>query len=170
MASPVHGRLPRLLPFLLLLSLALAGCPAGREGKTATASGAPHRGGTVVIGWTAGVKSINEVAIPSSVLADEVIYRLFLHLVEEQPDYAEHPPTFAPQLARSYDWSPDHKTLTFHLRDGLTWSDGVPITAEDVRWTWQAQIQPQVAWDSAYMKAEIEDVEAADPQTVRFHF
>jgi len=79
----------------------------------------------VVIGWTAGIKSINELVIPSSLLADEVIYRLFLHLVEERPDYAEHPRPFAPQLARSYDWSPDHKTLTFHLRDGLTWSDGV---------------------------------------------
>src|SRR5882724_850335 len=178
MASPAHRRLPRLLPFLLLVpslvtSLVLAGCPAGREektGATGAGSGGPHRGGTVVIGWTAGIKSINELVIPSSLLADEVIYRLFLHLVEEQPDYAEHPPTFAPQLARSYDWSPDHKTLTFHLRDGLTWSDGVPVTAEDVRWTWQAQTDPQVAWDSSYMKAEIEDVEAVDPHTVRFHF
>jgi peptide/nickel transport system substrate-binding protein len=171
MASRAHDRLPRLLPFLsLLLSLGLAGCPGGREGKSDAASGGPRRGGTVVIGWTTDIKAINEYTIPASLLAEELIYRLFLHLVEEQPDYAEHPPTFAPQLARSYDWSPDHKTLTFHLRDDITWSDGVPVTADDVRWTWQAQTHPDVAWDSIYMKAGITDVEAADPHTVRFHF
>jgi peptide/nickel transport system substrate-binding protein len=171
MASRAHGRLARLLPFLLLVtSLALVGCPAGREGKTGAASGAPHRGGTVVIGWTADIKSVNELAIPATLLADEVLYRMFLHLLEEQPDYAEHPPTLAPQLARSYDWSPDHKALTFHLREDALWSDGVPVTAEDVRWTWQAQTHPAVAWDGVFMKTGIADVEVVDPHTVRFRF
>ena len=44
------------------------------------------------------------------------------------------------------------------------------VPAEDVRWTWQAQIRPDVAWDSADSKRFITDVEVVDPQTVRFHF
>ena len=85
-------------------------------------------------------------------------------------DFEQHPPTFAPELARSHEFSPDHKVITFHLRDDVVWSDGVPVTAEDVRFTWQAQINPDVAWDNAFMKESITDVEVVDPHTVRFHF
>jgi peptide/nickel transport system substrate-binding protein len=41
--------------------------------------------------------------------------------------YAEHP-----MLATSYHWSKDLKTLTFTIRHGVRWSDGVPFTAKDV--------------------------------------
>jgi len=40
-----------------------------------------------------------------------------------------------PQLAQSYDVSEDGKTVTFVLKDGLTWHDGAPLTAEDVSWS-----------------------------------
>ena len=36
------------------------------------------------------------------------------------------------QLAESWDVSPDGKTWTFHLREGVLWSDGMPFTADDV--------------------------------------
>jgi peptide/nickel transport system substrate-binding protein len=131
---------------------------------------APRRGGTVVTGWIAEPGGVNELTVPSSQVNSEVLFRVFLHLLEEQPDFQDHPPTFAPQLAESYEWSDDHKTLTFHLREGVVWSDGVPVTAEDVRWTWQAQKNPDVAWDSFNAKKWITDVEVVDPRTVRFHF
>lgn len=38
-------------------------------------------------------------------------------------------------LAESWEVSDDGLTWTFHLREGLTWSDGVPITAQDFVWT-----------------------------------
>lgn len=37
-----------------------------------------------------------------------------------------------PNAAESWEWSEDGKTLTLHLRDGLTFSDGDPVTAKDV--------------------------------------
>ncbi|MBZ0114459.1 MAG: hypothetical protein K8J08_18495 [Thermoanaerobaculia bacterium] len=103
-------------------------------------------------------------------LDHEVRSNLFLHLVQEQPDYREHPPTFAPQLAESYDWSEDHLQLTFHLRPDVTWSDGVPVTADDVRWTWQAQTSAEIGWTYGFVKESIGDVEVVDPHTVTFHF
>lgn len=39
------------------------------------------------------------------------------------------------ELAKSWDISDDGLTLTFHLREGLKWSDGVPFTADDVLFT-----------------------------------
>lgn len=40
-----------------------------------------------------------------------------------------------PWLATSYEYSKDMKELTYHLRSGVTWSDGKPFTAEDVAYT-----------------------------------
>ncbi len=130
----------------------------------------PRRGGTVVTGWTAEPRRGQRLILPASQMNSEVQYRMFLHLVEEQPDFQDHPPTFKPLLAKSYEWSADHKILTFRLREDVVWSDGVPVTAEDVRWTWQAQIHPDVAWEGADSKRWITDVEVVDPHTVRFHF
>src|SRR6185503_5111141 len=43
-------------------------------------------------------------------------------------------------------------------------------TADDVRFTWQAQKSTDVAWPSSYLKDSIRDVEVMDAHTVRFHF
>src|SRR5262249_14962545 len=41
-----------------------------------------------------------------------------------------------PDLAQSWKWSEDGKKLTFALRSGVTWHDGKPFTAADVKCTW----------------------------------
>ena len=173
-AQATASRFRCLAALLAAMILCLAGCrrepvPAAQGGSAGSTAG-PRRGGTVVTGWAADPGGVNELIIPSSQPTNEMLFRVFLHLVEEQSDFDQHPPTFAPQLARSYDWSADHKILTFHLRDDVVWSDGVPVTADDVRWTWQAQIHPDVIWDDADSKQWITDVEVVDPHTVRFHF
>lgn len=162
-----------LLPLLAAALLAACGTreetgrtPDGPSSQAVT----PQRGGTVVVGWTTEPLGVNDLVFATTQVTSEVLFRTFQHLVEEQPDFTEHPATFAPQLAERWEWSDDHKTLTFHLRKDAMWSDGVPVTAEDVRWTWQAQIHPDVAWESSYMKEHIRDVEVVDPHTVRFLF
>src|SRR5919201_388751 len=40
-----------------------------------------------------------------------------------------------PELAEKWDVSPDSKTVTFTLRDGLVWSDGSPFSGEDCKLT-----------------------------------
>lgn len=161
------------LALLCLLLSAAAGCrdraPAPAPPSPAAAA-TPQRGGTAVAAVGLDFEQVNELIDNGNDLTLDLTYRMFLKLLEEQPDYAEHPPTFAPQLARSYSWSPDHRVLTFVLRDDVTWSDGVPVTSEDVRWTWEAQRDPDVAWSYASAKDHVTDVEVVDPHTVRFHF
>jgi len=46
--------------------------------------------------------------------------------------------TVLPDLAESWEVSPDARVYTFHLRHGITWHDGTPFTANDVIFTWSA--------------------------------
>lgn len=48
-----------------------------------------------------------------------------------------------PALAESYDVSDDKLTYTFHLRDGLVWSNGTPLTAEDFVFSWLKQMSTE---------------------------
>src|SRR5699024_10636244 len=47
----------------------------------------------------------------------------------------------SPDLAESYEVSEDGLTYTITLKDGLKWSDGEPLTADDVLWSIDAALQ-----------------------------
>src|SRR5918996_597610 len=49
-----------------------------------------------------------------------------------------------PWLAETWESSPDGLTHTFHLRPGVTWSDGTPFTSADVVFTLRAVFDPKV--------------------------
>ncbi len=160
---------------LLVLAVCAAGCRPGGDGETeappAGAAGRPVRGGTLVVGSSADIAGVNEAVVQSTNITDEVLYNLlFKTLAQEQGDFAAGPPSFEPQLAERWEFSPDRKTLTFHLRENAVWSDGVPVTADDVRWTWQVHTHPDVGYVEAAAKERITDVEVVDRKTVRFHF
>lgn len=78
--------------------------------------------------------------------------------------------TFEPWLARSWEFSADRLRLIFHLRDDAFWSDGVPVTCEDVRFTHRIQVADELAWPGAFLKDRILRVECADEETAVFHF
>ncbi|MBT5989196.1 ABC transporter substrate-binding protein, partial [bacterium] len=48
-----------------------------------------------------------------------------------------------PEMAASYTVSPDGKTYTFYLHKNITWHDGQPFTAEDVKFTFDKILDPQ---------------------------
>jgi peptide/nickel transport system substrate-binding protein len=54
---------------------------------------------------------------------------------QHQPQNSDK--TIVPELATSWAWSPDGKVLTFKLREGVKWHDGVPFTAADVKCTFE---------------------------------
>ena len=53
--------------------------------------------------------------------------------------------------AESYDVSEDGLVYTFHLRDGLFWSDGEPVTAENFVYSWKRIVDPANAADYGYI-------------------
>jgi peptide/nickel transport system substrate-binding protein len=62
--------------------------------------------------------------------------------------------------------SEDGLTVTYHLRDDVVWSDGVPFTCEDVEFTWQAITHPEGGSVIASNLAAIESVTCPDDHTV----
>lgn len=65
-----------------------------------------------------------------------------------------------PALAEKWEISPDGMTYTFHLREGICWSDGTPITAEDFVYSWRRALDPNTASQIAYMLFVLENGEA----------
>jgi oligopeptide transport system substrate-binding protein len=55
-----------------------------------------------------------------------------------------------PAMAKSVDISEDKTVYTFHMRDGVKWSDGKPVTAEDFKYAWLRGLDPKVASEYAY--------------------
>ena len=78
-----------------------------------------------------------------------------------------------PWLAEKWDSSADGRTHTIHLRPGLTWSDGMPLTAEDVLFSLRAVYDPKVESvlaDSLTAGGQPVRAAAPDQQTVVFSF
>jgi len=56
-----------------------------------------------------------------------------------------------PAMALSREVSPDGKTWRIHLRPGITWSDGVSMTATDFVWSWLRVLDPKDGFQSAQL-------------------
>ncbi len=78
-----------------------------------------------------------------------------------------------PMLAKSIDVSPDGRTYTFVLRDGVTFSNGEPLTSGDVLFAWKRYTDPATGWRclsevDGRGAVKVTSVVAMDAQTVAF--
>jgi len=64
-----------------------------------------------------------------------------------------------------YAWNDAHTEITFKLKAVAHWSDGTPVTADDVAYTWATHVKYNTGTGSAN-KDFIDTIEAVDPQTV----
>ena len=133
-------------------------------------SDAPRDTTRVVVGLRYDYPTPNELIGPPTLAYAAINSQMFLSLMKEQGDFREGPPAWAPGLAEGWEFSEDRLQLTVRLRPDAMWSDGRPVTAQDVRFTWLAQTNGSVAWGYAAYKESITDVEVVDAGTVRFHF
>ncbi|MDR6293243.1 peptide/nickel transport system substrate-binding protein [Inquilinus ginsengisoli] len=81
--------------------------------------------------------------------------------------------TVGPLLAKSVDVSPDGRTYTFVLRDGLKFSNGEPVTSADVLFDWKRYTDPDTGWRcltevDGRGAVKVADVTAKDDKTVVF--
>ena len=74
----------------------------------------------------------------------------------------------APGLAESWD-IPDPLTYIFHLHHGVKFHDGRPLTARDVKWTFDSLLQGKIRSTKSAVYRFVDHIEATDDYTVVFH-
>jgi len=74
-----------------------------------------------------------------------------------------------PRLATGWEISDDGLTITFDLREGVTWHDGVPFTSADVRFTYETVLDPDFGAQNRSLYVAIDSVDTPDDYTVVFN-
>jgi peptide/nickel transport system substrate-binding protein len=134
--------------------------PAGDSGTTAATTVPETSGGTVRIGWGGAPADLNP---GNGVLAED--YTLY-ELVYDTPIGLDLEGNYVPELAEEWTVSDDGLTYTLKIRDGVTFHDGRPLTAEDVAFT--MNLYQQTA-DFPFLPSYVDgftSIEATDPTTV----
>ncbi|ADU50417.1 extracellular solute-binding protein family 5 [Thermaerobacter marianensis DSM 12885] len=170
------ARLGTALALLLVVALVLVACgqgggqgPAqGEGGQQQSAEGEqsrPQKGGTLTVGTFSDIITINPLFIddvPSQEVANLVLASLYD--VDPQANVIVSDTSLAAELPQI---SEDGLSYTVKLKDTPKWTDGRPVTAEDVAWTIEMYANPEVGSPAIASFDKVDKVEVVDPQTVR---
>jgi peptide/nickel transport system substrate-binding protein len=149
--------------FLVVTALLGAACSSngggGGGGTGGGGGGKPQSGGDVVIARTAESQSMDKTNVfdNESIWIFEQIYEM---LYEVTPDGKD----VQPWLATSYELSSDQLTWTFHLRDGVKFSNGQAMTSADVKFSLDEAGKAAQGW--GYINSAIKEITTPDPLTV----
>ncbi|HEX5275983.1 MAG TPA: peptide ABC transporter substrate-binding protein [Candidatus Rubrimentiphilum sp.] len=165
---------------VLVVSM-LAGCTKTGGGPTAINSlscGAPAdppaptaKRGTLRISIQQDVKNLNPL-LSSNTTDGMLQFLAFLPLVHANP---KGDPVATSGLAAEVPTlenggiSKDGLTITYHLRKNIKWTDGVPVTSKDVKWSWQAIMSNSNNIISRHGYDFIKSVDTPDDYTVVVH-
>ncbi|MCU0265395.1 MAG: ABC transporter substrate-binding protein [Actinomycetia bacterium] len=154
------SRVRRLVVTLAAAVLALAPATAA---AAETASPAPAGSGTTfTVGILQDITSVNPFTV--SLIED---YEMIGLMYDSLVGYSATDFSPVPRLAESWEESDDQKTWTYKIRSGVTWSDGVPLTAKDAAYTFNRIINGDTEQTnfSTYV-ANIAKAEAPDDTTL----
>jgi peptide/nickel transport system substrate-binding protein len=140
------------------LMLVMGGC-AKREKYPLGESG-----GTLTIGSLNEPASLNPLLLSFTAPSD-IHQELFLNLHRFDKSM-----NIVPELAEGWKFSEDFKSVTYTLRKDVKWTDGQPVTAEDVKYTFDLMIDPKVNYARAGYLQFVEKVEVVNQYAVRFVF
>ena len=73
-----------------------------------------------------------------------------------------------PGLAEKWEYDEDSCTYTFHIRDGIKWHDGEAFTADDVKFTIEAIMDPENGSENAPNYEDVQEIKVMDDQTIAF--
>lgn len=114
-------------------SLAACGSDSGSSGGDA---GPPQPGGTLRY----GLSQAPTCSDPAQSGTNQTIY-VARQIVDSLTDQDPATGAIKPWLARTWEVSPDATVFTYHLADGVTFSDGTPVTAESVKRNFDAIVK-----------------------------
>lgn len=165
-------------------ALALSACGRGSAGGSAgaAATSTPQKGGTITLlqttefshldpvqGYDTGVANLNQL--------------LYSNLTG--PDSVKGSSKIVPMAATDLgSHNSDASVWTFHLKDGLSFSNGKPITSKDVKFSVERSFEPKLAvgdswartlikapksYKGPYQSGDLDSIETPDDKTIVFH-
>lgn len=156
----------------LTAALGLSACGSGSEHSAAGPVGDPVPGGTLKVAFFPDNAAFACVDPFQTYWTEHrtVIRNVADSLTDQDPDSGE----IKPWIAQSWEISPDGKEYTFHLRDGVTFSDGSPLDAAAVKANFdgfKATVAETAgaAFGSSYILG-FDHAEVVDPKTVKLVF
>ena len=149
--------------FSILLSLVLCSCK-GDSSKSSQNKSGNRFGGQIIIGVSNDVETLNPIFCESN-LSQEIAHLMLLGLAD-----LDENSQFKPELAESWENSDDYLKLTYHLRKDAKWSDGQPVTSEDVKFTYDLLMDTLTASPRQGACDYIKNVAIIDSYTVTFEF
>ena len=127
-----------------------------------TFGAAQSNGGTLKISHSTRIATLNPLSL-SGPAEYPVIDMAYSGLTRIGPDSQP-----MPDLAKSWEGSPDATEFTFRLHEGVTFHDGTPATSSDVVATYEAILNPDIPSSALSVLNMIDSVEAVDDLTVKF--
>ncbi|HET9095797.1 MAG TPA: peptide ABC transporter substrate-binding protein [Candidatus Baltobacteraceae bacterium] len=158
----------RLVAFATLAAL-LAACT---QSGPSSGSGQASRGtssGILRVAIQQDVKNLNPL-LNSNTTDGMIGFLMFLPLLHANAQ-GEPVPMLAAQVPTLENGgiSKDGLTITYHLRKNVKWSDGVPVTSKDVKWSWQAIMNKNNNIISNHGYDYVKSIDIPDDYTVVVH-
>jgi len=154
----ILGRLLALGFTLPSASTLLAGCNGG-----AGSSGGSTKS-KVSIGIVQEPTSLDPTIDPTASISLLLRDNVYEGLVRLTPDLR-----IVPALAKSWDVSPEGTTFTFHIQTGVKFHDGTPLTAQDVKWSWDRARDPNKKPSNPHSDyfGPVQSIDVSDDHTVK---
>ncbi len=150
------GRLLTGLSLAVLTSLLLAACGGGAK----TTGEAVQEGGSLIIGNNQEAKSMHPYLTEDLYSSQREDFQ-YAGMIERNSKLE-----FRGVLASSWEISGDQLTITMNLKKDLKWSDGQPLTAEDVQWTFDQFMDPKNKYSSRALFTQIDSLKATSPTQI----
>lgn len=158
----------RRLALLIVAIVPLTACgDGGGDGSAwaemeADVSEEERYGGTAVVATIADIPDINPITATDHNAAQVRLFVLYMPLIHYDEDLEP-----VPNLARSWELTPDTSAIIFHLRDDVYWHDGVKTTAYDLEFSYDLATNPQSGFPNTAFWTHYGEGEAVDSFTFR---
>lgn len=153
---------------LAALGALLSGCT--QTGTSAGGGpGAAAGGGTLRVAIQQDVKNLNPLL--NSNTTDGMIGFLMFEPLVHANSGGSPVPMLAAKVPDQQNGgiSKDGLTITYHLRKNVKWTDGVPVTSKDVKWSWQAIMNKDNNIISTHGYDYVKSIDTPDDYTVVVH-
>jgi peptide/nickel transport system substrate-binding protein len=156
-------------PALLIAAFACVACGCTKSGTSSNARHVWTQPGVLRVAVSEEPKSLNPLIAATTV--EGFIDRLMFEPMVSADARGNPVPILAAAVPSQSNGgiSPNGLTITYRLRSDARWTDGIPVTASDVRWSWQAIMNGRNDVVSRHGYDDVRAIDAPDAHTVVVH-